>query len=176
MQPLRGCHLRTPPERPSAFRRLRLLSSSPKSPDGYCYAIFALTVKLWLAVLCARRKNASAFSALLVVIPSLPRNLLERNNIKTRKRRSKVYPLPHGVSPVSVPLIAMQQGIHGKPKAFQEACADDSSRIGCAATVLRVTQKNKLTSSPRGDDGQARRTKRLRLSESNAGHSHAEVA
>ena len=55
--------LRTPPERPSAFRRLCLPSSSPKSPDGYCYAIFALTVKLWLAVPYARRKNASAFSA-----------------------------------------------------------------------------------------------------------------
>ena len=36
-------------------------------PDGYRFAILALTVKLWLAVLCARRKNASAFSALLVV-------------------------------------------------------------------------------------------------------------
>ena len=79
-----GCPLRTPPERPSAFRRLCLPSSSPKSPDGYCYAIFALTVKLWLAVPYARRKNASAFSALLVVIPSLPRNPLERDNIKTR--------------------------------------------------------------------------------------------
>ena len=32
-----------------------------------------------------------------------------------RHRRSKAYPLPHGVSPVSVPLIASQQGIHGKP-------------------------------------------------------------
>ena len=42
-------------------------SSSPKLPDGYRFAILALTVKLWLAVLCARRKNASAFSALLVV-------------------------------------------------------------------------------------------------------------
>ena len=30
------------------------LSSSPKSPDGYRFAILALTVKLWLAVLCAR--------------------------------------------------------------------------------------------------------------------------
>ncbi len=49
-----GCPLRTPRERPTAFRRLRLLSSSPKSPDGYCYAIFALTVKLWLAVPYAR--------------------------------------------------------------------------------------------------------------------------
>ena len=69
-----GCHLRTPRERPMAFRRLRLPSSPPKSPDGYCYAIFALTVKLWFAVLCARRKNASAFSALLVVTEvSLPR-------------------------------------------------------------------------------------------------------
>jgi len=34
-------------------------------------------------------------------------------------------------------------------------------------------QKNDFLSSLRGDDGQARRTKRLRLSESNAGHSHA---
>ena len=101
-----GCHLRTPRERPLAFRhvacclqnndrfvpkplrlkclrilplfcvlyarlvkglrlftRLCLPSSSPKLPDGYCYAIFALTVKLWLAVPYARRKNASAFSA-----------------------------------------------------------------------------------------------------------------
>ena len=31
-----------------------LSSSSPKSPDGYRFAILALTVKLWLAVLCAR--------------------------------------------------------------------------------------------------------------------------
>ena len=29
-------------------------SSSPKSPIGYRFAILALTVKLWLAVLCAR--------------------------------------------------------------------------------------------------------------------------
>ena len=35
--------------------------------------------------------------------------------LKPAERRSKAYPLPHGVSPVSVPLIAMQQGIHGKP-------------------------------------------------------------
>ena len=50
------------------------LSSSPKSPDGYRFAILALTVKLWLAVPYARRKNASAFSALLVVTEvSLPR-------------------------------------------------------------------------------------------------------
>ena len=28
----------------------------------------------------------------------------------------KLAPFPHGVSPVSVPLIALQQGIHGKPK------------------------------------------------------------
>ena len=39
------------------------LSSSPKSPDGYRFAILALTVKLWLAVPYARRKNASAFLA-----------------------------------------------------------------------------------------------------------------
>ncbi|HCE34077.1 MAG TPA: hypothetical protein DEQ88_01705, partial [Clostridiales bacterium] len=44
-------------------------------PDGYRSAILALTVKLWLAVLYARRKNASAFSALLVVIPNEERNL-----------------------------------------------------------------------------------------------------
>ena len=36
-------------------------------PVGYRFAILALTVKLWLAVPYARRKNASAFSALLVV-------------------------------------------------------------------------------------------------------------
>ena len=59
-------HLRTPPERPSAFRTIAL-SSAPKLPIGYCSAILALAGKLWLAVPYARRKNASAFSALLVV-------------------------------------------------------------------------------------------------------------
>ena len=68
--------------------------------------------------------------------------------------------------------------LHGeKPTAFHEACADDSPRRGCTATGLRFiyikAQKNDLPSSLRGDDGQARRTKRLRLSESNAGHSRA---
>ena len=37
-------------------------------------------------------------------------------NYYKSKHQLKAYPLPHGVSPVSVPLIAMQQGIHGKPK------------------------------------------------------------
>ena len=45
---------------------------------------------------------------------------LKRLNAFSREKclfnKSKAYPLPHGVSLVSVPLIAMQQGIHGKPK------------------------------------------------------------
>ena len=60
-----------------------------------------------------------------------------------------------------------------KSACIFSAYADDSPRRGCAATILRITQKKRRPKFARGDDGQARRTKRLRLSESNAGHSRA---
>ena len=47
----------------------------------------------------------------------LPREGFKLKLIIIEKHQLKAYPLPHGVSPVSVPLIAMQQGIHGKPKS-----------------------------------------------------------
>ena len=68
---------------------LLLVVIFPKSPDGYCYAILALTGKLWLAVLCARRKNASAFSALLVV--------------STERRFKRTAHLPQARNPPSFP-------------------------------------------------------------------------
>ena len=47
------------------------LSSSPKSPDGYCFAILALTGKLWLAVLCARLlKGLRLFVGLACCLPA----------------------------------------------------------------------------------------------------------
>ena len=70
----------------------------------------------------------------VLVLPSLPRNPLEGDNIKTRRWRSKAYPLPHGVSPVSVPLIAMQQGIHGKPCGFRHKTGFKKS-LFCAAPL-----------------------------------------
>ena len=60
------------------------------------------------------------------------RNPLERNKIITRRWRSKAYPLPHGVSPVSIPLIASQQGIHGKPRGFRH-------KTGFGKSLFRAT-------------------------------------
>ena len=58
------------------------------------------------------------------------------------------FPLPHGVSPVSVPLIASQQGIHGKPKggdtlglAVQELFLIVSLVFGAAHCAMRNSRK-----------------------------------
>ncbi len=74
---------------------------------------------------------------LLLVIPSLPRNPLERNKNITRRWRSKAFPFPHGVSPVSVPLIALQQGIHGKPRWAGTLSVSQSGAFSDCVTRFR---------------------------------------
>ena len=86
-------------------------SSSPKLPDGYRFAILALTVKLWLAVLCARLlKGRWLFVGLACC---------------------------HGVSPVSVPLSAMQQGIHGEPSWAGTLSVSQSGAFSDCVTRFR---------------------------------------
>ena len=57
--------------------------------------------------------------------------------LKPARGRSKAYPLPHGVSPVSVPLIASQQGIHGKPSWAGTLSVSQSGAFPNYATRFR---------------------------------------
>ena len=57
--------------------------------------------------------------------------------LKPARGRSKAYPLPHGVSPVSVPLIAMQQGIHGKPRWAGTLSVSQSGAFSDCVTRFR---------------------------------------
>ena len=65
------------------------------------------------------------------------RNPLERHNIKIRRTAEQSFPLPHGVSPVSVPLIAMQQGIHGKPRWAGTLSVSQSGAFSDCVTRFR---------------------------------------
>ena len=57
--------------------------------------------------------------------------------LKPARGRSKAFPFPHGVSPVSVPLIAMQQGIHGKPSWAGTLSVSQSGAFSYCVTRFR---------------------------------------
>ena len=57
--------------------------------------------------------------------------------LKPDRGRSKAFPFPHGVSPVSVPLIAMQQGIHGKPRWAGTLSVSQSGAFSDCVTRFR---------------------------------------
>ena len=57
--------------------------------------------------------------------------------LKPARGRSKAFPFPHGVSPVSVPLIAMQQGIHGKPSWAGTLSVSQSGAFSDCVTRFR---------------------------------------
>ena len=57
--------------------------------------------------------------------------------LKPDRGRSKASPFPHGVSPVSVPLIAVQQGIHGKPRWAGTLSVSQSGAFSDCVTRFR---------------------------------------
>ena len=57
--------------------------------------------------------------------------------LKPDRGRSKAFPFPHGVSPVSVPLIAVQQGIHGKPRWAGTLSVSQSGAFSDCVTRFR---------------------------------------